>query len=340
MAFDPATVIKDYGDAYAEAAACRSGAALFDFSFVARGRVCGPCALTSIAHVTRRPIDDLGVGRIRYATVEDANGHLVADLTIWRTSDDSYEVMSGREADIAELVRSAPDGTARDLTSDSAIFSVQGPGALWALMGLCDVLKLARIGYYAASHLAIAGIDCLVGRLGYTGEAGFEIIAPRMHGRELWSLLAARARPAGFAAADTLRIEAGFVLFANEFRMPVRAPEAGLAAFSSREARSVPRDIELICFSARTVERPVLWQPPPRLSRPCAFGELVITSACHSPIAGRTLGLGFVSKSTALSVGAPLFDPGGTFADIRREPRPFYDNAKLRPRASWQLSPR
>ena len=72
-------------------------------------------------------------------------------------------------------------------------------------------------------------MPCVIGRLGYSGEPGFEIIVDAELQAPLWNELSGRARPAGFAATDILRIEAGLVLFANEFVVPVTPSEAGLS---------------------------------------------------------------------------------------------------------------
>src|SRR5262249_57245838 len=111
------------------------------------------------------------------------------------------------------------------------ITALQGPHSLQALAGLTDTGVLARLGYFAFAPVRIADVPCLVGRLGYTGEPGFEILLPNTAAPQLWALLARRARPAGFAAADMLRIEAGFVLFANEVCLSLTAPAAGPARF-------------------------------------------------------------------------------------------------------------
>src|SRR5262245_66614674 len=102
---------------------------------------------------------------------------------------------------------------------------------------------------------------------------------PRPAATELWELLARRARPAGFAAADTLRIEAGFVLFANEFRLPVTAREAGLERFAGLCAAPTEREIMLVCFRANTRDKPILWQPKVPVVRPTRSGTIPVTSA-------------------------------------------------------------
>jgi aminomethyltransferase len=333
MAFDPATVVRQYGDPYEEVRACRTACALFDFSFIARARLAGPKALAAIAHLTGRTLSDLAPGGIRYAVRENAEGHLVSDLTIWR-HDEHYEVMSGRSEDIADVISAAPlEARAEDLSGAHAIFAVQGPGSLAALARHVDVQAISLLTYFRFAQAQIDGVPCVIGRLGYTGEPGFEIVLPRSEGPRIWGRLAQSARPAGFIAADVLRIEAGLVLFTNEFRVPVTAREAGLEQFAGARGPSTDQDIALVCFRAETREPPVLWQPPGRAARP-EPGTITVTSACHSVAAGGTLGLGFVRK-TDIIARVPVIDPRGAFADIEIVSRPYFDPLKRRVRAPW-----
>ena len=244
MAFDLNTVRRDYGDPELEAYACRTDCALFDYTFIGRARLDGPGALDAIGELTSRPLAGSPPGRIRYALREDSNGYVLSDLTVWRHGEASYEVMSGRSEDISDLVLGArPDCDVEDLSARTSIFALQGPGSLQALADLADVGTLSKLRYFTFASIRICDVDCVVGRLGFTGEPGFEILIPRPAATELWELLARRARPAGFAAADILRIEAGFVLFANEFRLPVTAREARLfSGEHSRKACSLATD--------------------------------------------------------------------------------------------------
>jgi glycine cleavage system aminomethyltransferase T len=340
MAFDPNTVIKQYGDPADEVRACRTDSALFDFSFVARGRLQGSGALAAIGHLTGRPLHDLIPGQIRYAVRESPHGWLAADLTIWRHDDSSFEIMSGRPEDIADLIGAAPAGcTAEDLSAVSSTLAVQGPGSLAALSEFTDVSAISKLSYFTFAKVKIAHVPCIVGRLGYTGEPGFEIVLPRATAKEVWRLLAQRVPPAGFAAADILRIEAGFVLFANEFRVAVTAREAGLERFAGPRRAPADPEITLVCFQATARERPVLWQPRKPVARPAEPGTIAVTSACHSADAGGTLGLGFALRSD-VDTRAPLRDPDAIFTDIRLVSRPFFDPHKRRPRAAWAIGSR
>lgn len=336
MRFDIRKLRRDYGDPQAEALACRRDCALFDFSFMARLRLEGRNAVSVLARLTSRPMRDLPIGRVRYALRENRSGHLVADLTIWRLGEHRYEIMSGRHQDIADAIvfGTAAGCRTEDLSAVSAVFALQGPRALAAMAEVTDVGEIAQLGYFACCTATLAGVPCLVGRLGYTGEAGFEIILDRAAAPAVWGRLSGRAKEAGFAAADILRMEAGFLLFANELRIPVTAREAGLARFAASQAVEQGGAVQLVAFTARTVEAPVLWQPPHDIARPSASGAIAVTSACHSALAGRTLGLGYVRADEA-AVGTRLRDPWATFHDVEIAPLPFFDPRKRRPRAAW-----
>lgn len=333
MAFDITRVRRDFGDVDAEWSACRHAAALFDFSFMARARVSGPGALSLIEHFAARSLSTMPAGAIRYALRSDRRGCLVADLTVWRLGDDEFEVMSGRHADIVDLAALASRGVVvTDLTGETAVLALQGPGALDALDGLTDTAVVARVGYYRHVAARIGGVPCRIGRLGYTGEPGFEIVIDRRDAHAITGCLAARTRLAGFASADMLRIEAGFILFANEFQLAVTAEECGLGKFRSGTADQ--GELMLVCLTGATAMRPLLWQPPAGLKRPERAGEIAVTSACWSPLAGAALLLGFARRAD-IATGIPLHDPTGTFAALRMTGMPYFDPEKSRPRRLW-----
>ena len=106
---------------------------------------------------------------------------------------------------------------------------------------------------------------------------------------------------------------------------------AGLESFGGDDA--APPRFRLICFRAETKEPPVLWQPPKDILAPDS-GSIAITSACHSNLAGGTLGLGYVPV-TETGPSQPFSDPSGQFRGLHEVPKPFYDRPKQRPRGDW-----
>jgi aminomethyltransferase len=344
--FDLRTLPRDYGDVRAEARSCRSAAALFDFSFMHRIGIRGPRAHALVQTLTPRQIDDLMPGHIRYALRVGAGGRVLSDVTIWRLDAETFEVFAGTGDAFAHLQAAAGSTTSVcDLSQETAIFAVQGPSSLRALAGVSSTAQLRALAYFGHVQESVAGVACRVGRLGYTGERGFEVIVPRAARAAIWTMLAQHARPAGFAAADILRIEAGFPLFANEFLFPVSAAGLGLARFAagpdapcrSRSAQGAG-SIRLVSFQAVCDCDPILWRPPRDATFPPAPGSLLATSACRSIVTGEILGLGYACDAHG---AAHLFDPTGQFRDIHEVSVPFYDPYKRRPRGGWRddLSP-
>jgi aminomethyltransferase len=312
---------------------CRTDCALFDFSFLEGARITGHRARDIIEMFTGRSMAALSENEIFYALRLGSGGKASADWTVWRTAADSFAVMSGRREDILDLLScSGEGGVVVDMTADRATFAVQGPRSLAALRTLGDVSRIESLKYLTFDRTRLAGIPCTIGRLGYTGEAGFEIIVNRGQARDLWDALSCHVAPAGFIAADMLRIEAGFVLFSNEFRLSVSPSEVGLEKFG-RPTDPLKPAIMLVSFLADADLQSWPWQPSRGLKRPSAPGEIAVTSACESVMAGGILGLGYVLAGTLPNT--VLHDPTGTFRNIRLTPKPFYDTLKRRPRTPW-----
>jgi aminomethyltransferase len=172
---------------------------------------------------------------------------------------------------------------------------------------------------------------CILSLQGPGSLRALELVAPAAAKQHLWNALAARARPAGFAAADILRIEAGFVFFANEFKLMVTPAEAGLQRFGDA-SRAVPK-VELVGFTADSAERPVLFAPAGTGRFPPEPGEIVVTSAAWSVRSGCIIGLGYVRAGEHRT---SLVDAAGVFQDIRRGRVPFVDPLKRRVRGGWR----
>jgi glycine cleavage system aminomethyltransferase T len=130
MAFERSELKNDFGDPVGEVRSCREEGALFDFSFLECIRLRGPDALSVVEFFARRPLATLAQGAIAYAIRTDSYGMALADLTIWRTGVDIFEVMRGRRKDVNDLMvvpgRQPPKKSTRQASGSR-------PGALDAL---------------------------------------------------------------------------------------------------------------------------------------------------------------------------------------------------------------
>ena len=331
---DLSALIRDYGNWQEEAQACRHACALFDFSFMSRGRIFGDHAVKVLSDYQNRRIDDMRVNAIRYGLRTDTENRVIADLTVWRHSGSEFEIMSGRSIDIADLVAmNNSQFQCIDTSAECSIFAVQGPTSLKALQPLTDVQKLVALDYFCFDSITVAGIPCQVGRLGYTGEQGFEIIVPSSDSTRLWEALSERVRPAGFAAIDSLRIEAGFMLFANDLALAPTISETGVNP-GGTGCRDNDR-FEFICCTAKTDQDPVLWQSAETTPLEPAGDDIVVTSACFSTVGDCIILLGFARLDR--DPDSALYDPTEQFQDIHQVSRPFYDPQKKRPIAALRL---
>ena len=159
-------------------------------------------------------------GKALYSCMLNPDGGVIDDLIVYYMSDDWYRIVvnAGTAAkDLAWFNQHAGDFDvsvkARD---DLAMIAVQGPHAREKAF---EVLPLDVVEA-AAPLKRFFGADCgewFVGRTGYTGEDGFEIMVPESEAPALWDKLAgAGVKPCGLGARDTLRLEAGMNLYGSD----------------------------------------------------------------------------------------------------------------------------
>jgi len=324
-----------------EAERCRQGVALFDFSFMSVVRVSGAGSAALISDYVQRDLSNMSVGGIRYCVHADSEHRVRSDLTVWKVDDQVFEVMTGEAADVKSLAaQSTCRARVKDLSACTAIFAVQGPLSLARILPACDERSLERLGYFSFCDVKIHGVPARIGRLGYTGERGFELVVHIDDSQYLWEALSQTIEVAGFATADVLRIEAGFSLFCNEFSVGATAKELGMSRFVDSAVEDSEDAMALVCFSATAKQKPVLWQRPPGATANLRRGELLATSACFSTLAGSVLGLGYVVPGPIETMSS-LVDPLGCFENITIRPRPFFDPEKKSVLGGWdpQLKP-
>jgi aminomethyltransferase len=159
------------------------------------------------------------------------------DLVVYRQGEQEFLVIANaaNTATVYDQLRSRAaghDAEVVDATLDWALIAVQGPEAA-GILGPLTELDLGAMKYYAGAFGDVAGRPAWVARTGYTGEDGFEVFCRPSDAVAVWDALAAAGAPAGLvpaglAARDTLRLEAGMPLYGNELGPDVTPFEAGL----------------------------------------------------------------------------------------------------------------
>ncbi len=159
-------------------------------------------------------------GKALYSCMLNEQGGVIDDLIVYYMTDDWYRVVVNagtREKDLAWINKhAAAFNVTVNERDELAMIAVQGPNARAKALTVLplDVVEAA------APLKRFFGADCgdwFVGRTGYTGEDGFEIMLPDIKAAELWDKLAgAGIKSCGLGARDTLRLEAGMNLYGSD----------------------------------------------------------------------------------------------------------------------------
>lgn len=254
--FGPWSMPLKYGNELDEHRAVRSAAGLFDLSHMGEIRVRGAQAGEFLDHALISTFTTLPAGKARYSMLVDATGAILDDLLTYRLAEDEFLVVpnAANTETVWEEFRARAAGfdvELADESADTALLAVQGPRAEQIIADLVagdDESVVRTMKFYSAAPLTVAGVDTLLARTGYTGEDGFELYVSGADAAELWdALLNAGAAydmlPAGLAARDSLRLEAGLPLYGQELTRDITPVEAGMArAFASKEGDFVGRD--------------------------------------------------------------------------------------------------
>ena len=228
-----------YGSILNEARAVRTGVGLFDVSHMGRLEISGADAAGLLSSTLSVDVNRLGVGRARYNVVCDSYGGIIDDCIVYRRGRQRFLLVpnaSNTDAVTEWLESWTPresDVSMKNVTAEIAMIACQGPDAEETLQRLTDFdLSLSSLRPFRGRTMTIRGSTCYVGRTGYTGEDGFEIMVPSDDAPSLWRTLGEMgAVSCGLAARDVLRLEAGLLLHGNDMDTSVNPYEAGLDRF-------------------------------------------------------------------------------------------------------------
>ncbi|HKE66463.1 MAG TPA: glycine cleavage system aminomethyltransferase GcvT [Micromonosporaceae bacterium] len=306
------------GGVLKEHTAVREAVGVFDVSHLGKADVRGPGAVAFVNACLTNDLDRIASGEAQYTMCgDDATGGVVDDLIAYRFSDD-FAFLIPNAANTAEVVRrleaAAPDGvTITNRHHDYAVLAVQGPRSAEVLTA---VGLPADHAYMSFAVAPFGGADITVCRTGYTGEHGYELVVPIAQAGDVWDALLAGGeaygiRPAGLAARDTLRTEAGYPLHGQDLSLDISPVQAGSGwavgwkkpAFWGREkmtaerAAGPRRKLWGLVATDRGIPRAHMSVLRPGTDEP--VGE--ITSGTFSPT--RRIGIALALLDTAAGLG-------------------------------------
>jgi aminomethyltransferase len=269
-------------------------------------------------------IRGLKPGQLRYTLLLNPGGGMLDDLVIGRPAEPErqgglYIVVNAatKDGDFAAMTAAAGSAGRLERADSGALIAVQGPEAAAVVEGLAP--GASDLGFMTFATLAFEGEPVAISRSGYTGEDGFEILAPAEIAERLLTRLLSdpRAAPVGLGARDSLRLEAGLPLYGHDADETTSPVEAGLAfAVSKRrlKARDFPGAARIAAELDGDVARVrvglrVLEGAPAREGAPIVSptGEAIgaVTSGGFAPTLSAPIAMGYVPPAFA-AAGTPL----------------------------------
>jgi aminomethyltransferase len=335
-----------YGSETAEHQAVRHAAGLFDLSHMGEISVTGAGAGQALDYALTGYLSAMPPGRARYTMICAADGGVLDDLVVYRLGEQEFLVIANAantSVVFDELVSRASgfDAVVTDATDDYALIAVQGPAAAGILGGLTEI-DLGAMRYYAGASGSVAGFPVWVARTGYTGEDGFEVFGRPADAVAIWDALVAAGAPAGLvpaglAARDTLRLEAGMPLYGNELGPDLTPFEAGLGRvvkldkpgdFVGRSALAVLAADEP---ARRLVGLTIQSRRIPRHGYPVLADGVVcgtVTSGAPSPTLGQPIAMAYLNASPGGDDAVLAVDIRGEAVPAQLTDLPFYSRSR------------
>ena len=347
-----------YSSIVDEHLAVRSAAGIFDISHMGEITVAGSSAANFLNHLLTNDIRKLAIGQGQYTLMCNEHGGVVDDLYVYRIAAEFFLLIvnaSRLEVDATwirqqlEVFPKRGEVQFIDGSENYAAVAVQGPKVKDFIAevipgGSVGGTKVSSVTELKKNEIGIFHFEkenVFVGRTGYTGEDGFEIIGLNHAIEKIWNKTLAAGKlfgcvPAGLGARDTLRTEVCYPLYGHELDENTTPIEAGVGFFVALDKGNfIGREVLAAQKANGVSKKSVAFKmtdksAPPRPHYPiwindAKVGEVV--SGTQSPSLGIGIGMGYVptefakadtkieieirgKRAAAVIVKKPIYKPG------------------------------
>jgi sarcosine oxidase subunit alpha len=337
----------DYGDPEGETMAVHERAGLIDVSTLGKLIVRGPDAGEFLNRLYPNRFDNLKPGRIRYGVLGDDAGRITDDGTICRLDESSFYVTTTSSgADAVEawfawwLADWGLDVHLTDVSQGLSAFNLAGPRAREILSGLTDLdCSNDSFAYLDGKRAHVAGVPCLLLRIGFVGELGYELHCPGPLAQHLWDAIVAAGephaiRPFGLEPQRVLRLQKLHILVGQDTDAesnPLEAAMPWIVKFDKDQdfigrwaLESVAErgnENMLVGFTIRNGAVPK--EGAAVVSGSEAIGR--VTSSRFSPRLGHTIGMAWVPAAMAEDGTEITLTDGSSRLTASVHTAPFYD---------------
>jgi len=327
-----------------EVRAVREGAGINEVHNFGKYLVTGPGARAWLDRIMAGRIPE--PGRLSLTPMLSPKGRLWGDFTVSCLNEETFQLTASYGAQAFHMrwfAHNEVPGVRVENVSDRLNgFQIAGPRAR-DVLAACAGADVAGMAFMDLRRATLGMVDCLVQRVSYTGDLGYEIYCDPMAQRALWSVLWEEGqrhgmRPFGMRAMMSLRLDRFFGSWGREFSPDYTPGETGMdrfiawnktADFIGRAAAEAERTVgaarRLVAFAVEAADADAHGYEPVRIG-----GEVqgFCTSGGYSHHTGTSVALALIpveaarpgleaeieilgEQRRARLLQAPLFDPEG-----------------------------
>ena len=250
-----------------EVKAVRSSVGINEVQNFGKYNVTGPNARAWLDRIMAGRIPK--AGRLSLTPMLSPKRRLIGDFTVSCLGEEEFQLIAsyGSQAFHTRWFgQNMQDGAAYENISDRRTgFQIAGPKAR-DILAACTRTDISDMKFMDVRRMCVGMADCIVQRVSYTGDLGFEIYCDAIAQRQLWNTLWAAGEPHGMTPFGmrtmmSLRLDKFFGSWMSEFSPDYTAAETGMDRFISFK-----KNVEFIGRAAAEAERAT---PPAR--QLCAF---------------------------------------------------------------------
>jgi aminomethyltransferase len=325
----------NYSSQVEEHHAVRNQVGMFDVSHMTVSDITGKETLPFLSNLLANDIAKVSgqSGKAMYSCMLNDKGGVIDDLIVYYLDDQHCRMVTNAATNKKDLAWLQEQAKKFDVSVTEkpqlALIAVQGPAAIEKIQAVFAG-SIANVLNELKRFQGAFAKDVFIGRTGYTGEDGVEMIMPREQADIMWSsLIDAGVQPCGLGARDTLRLEAGMALYGSDLDEEHTPLESGLSwtvaikddrQFIGRPALANAQRYKMIglVFDGKGILR---GHQKIFLNNQC-IGE--ITSGGFSPTLECSIALARIKNISDIDVGSTLqVEIRKKFMDVRVVNYPF-----------------
>ena len=330
-----------YGKIGDEYHAVRHNCGLFDVSHMGQIKITGNDAEVFLQYLTINNVENINAYEAQYSAMCDEEGNLIDDLIIFKFSKTDYMIIVNasnklKVLDWLKLHMNNYSVISEDFNINYSLIALQGPKSRSILNKISD--RDINISFYHIQKLKLLNYDIILSRTGYTGELGYEILAPHNVIKKLWNyFLDNNVNPTGLAVRDILRMEMKYCLYGNDIHEKTNPIDAGLSWITDLNKDKFLGKKQLLNIKNMGCKRKLMGfkmldKAIPRKGYTIYIDNIIVgevTSGTHSPTLSYGIGLGYI-KTVYNQIGQKIqIEIRNKLLDAEIVKTPFLNNTSL-----------